>query len=687
MDDPEGLLPGEKGPGRTSKGTTIQSHGFHKWLSGGVLQHVLHKYLEGQDRLRSSMRHLGPAVSAVILLLMQAGMAAAHVWHVPIAVPTVAAALDSAAAGDTVLVTPGVYPAHDLLLKSGVTLRGSTGNPSQVVLDAQLQGRILSGSNLEPGTLISDLSFVNGYAAGEPGGAVQVSGGTLVLRGCRFLDNQSDSHGGALYLGDCDSVTVDNCFFLRNSSYTPDVSAWGGAVALFSADSQSTLRMAHCTLDSSSSGGPGGAIGMENGNLYLTDCEITGSRSGLRYWAAGAGIFARRYETQPSSGPVPDLEVVIADCRFVGNIGLLPVVDPYAADGGGVLVRGHDADHRYSVHVTNSWFSENYNAQGAGIYVGRFCNGLIQWSTFYRNRAFLDGGAANKGGAPPESQGETARFEYCLFQENDCGSDQNGVPAPTHGKGGAFMTRYYPRGELLNCTFVNNRCGGALHRGDAIYHYGEGMAFTDSLQKCLLINNVFYGDNGVDVQVRGDAEGFTEVAHCAYGPGQFVCTGVVPTGTVTLLESPFQSDLDLHLRPGSLCIDAGVDLGFGIDLDGQVVPQGAGPDIGAYESQDLSSAGVVPAAASPRLTAYPNPFNPLTTLAFDLPRPGPVVLEIFAVDGSRVRRLLVAEHPAGPGRVIWDGRDDTGRPVPSAAYLARLAGPGGLATCRLLLVK
>ncbi len=667
---------------------TNESRRMCKRLNGWVLGRTVHKRLEVGGASVSPLRHGGPAAVVAVFLFLQAGMAAAHVWHVPIAVPTVTAALDSAIAGDTVLVTPGVYVAHDVVLKSGVTLRGSTGNAEQVVLDAQQQGRVLSGADLEPGSVISDLSLVNGHAAGEAGGAVHVSGGTLQLRNCRFLDNHSDSHGGALYLGDCDSVIVEDCVFLRNSASTPDVSSWGGAVAVFSEDSQSALRMTHCLLDSNSSSGPGGAIAAENVSLDLADCEVTGSRSGLRYWSAGAGLFARRYETQYSSGPVPDLEIVVDRCRFVGNVGLWPEGDPFASDGGGMLVRGHDADHLYFVHVTNTWFSENYNAQGSGIYVGRYCNGLIQWSTFYRNRAFLDGGAANKGGAPLYSQGETARFEYCLFQENDCGLDQDGVPAPSHGKGGAFMTRHYPRGELINCTFVNNRCGGAQHLGDAVYHFSEGIAFTDSLQKCLLINNIFYGDNGIDVQVRGDADGFTEVAHCAFAPGEFVCPGVVPTETVTLLEFPFVSDLDLHLRPGSPCIDAGVDLGLALDLDGQVVPQGSGPDIGVYESPpSLSTAGDVPATPSLRLTAYPNPFNPLTTLAFELPRPGPVLLEVFAVDGSRVRRLLVAEHPAGPGRVIWDGRDDAGRPVPSATYLARLVGPGGPATCRLLLVK
>ncbi len=70
--------------------------------------------------------------------------------------------------------------------------------------------------------------------------------------------------------------------------------------------------------------------------------------------------------------------------------------------------------------------------------------------------------------------------------------------------------------------------------------------------------------------------------------------------------------------------------------------------------------------------AVPNPFNPLTTLSFDLAGPGPVRLDVFDLRGRLVRRLLDQPLPAGVHRVAWDGRDSKGRAAASGTYLYRL---------------
>jgi hypothetical protein len=84
----------------------------------------------------------------------------------------------------------------------------------------------------------------------------------------------------------------------------------------------------------------------------------------------------------------------------------------------------------------------------------------------------------------------------------------------------------------------------------------------------------------------------------------------------------------------------------------------------------------------------PNPFNPMTMLRFGVPRSGPVTLEIFDARGAQVRTLLrEVRLSAGIQRVAWDGRDDSGRPVASGVYLARLLAGGTVLHRRLALVK
>ncbi|MBK9472430.1 MAG: hypothetical protein IPO18_09105 [bacterium] len=84
----------------------------------------------------------------------------------------------------------------------------------------------------------------------------------------------------------------------------------------------------------------------------------------------------------------------------------------------------------------------------------------------------------------------------------------------------------------------------------------------------------------------------------------------------------------------------------------------------------------------------PNPFNPSTTLAFELPRSAAVSLVIVDAAGRRVRTLLSAV-PLDRGRhqASWDGRDDAGRGAAAGLYFAHLEADGSSASRRLMLLK
>jgi hypothetical protein len=71
----------------------------------------------------------------------------------------------------------------------------------------------------------------------------------------------------------------------------------------------------------------------------------------------------------------------------------------------------------------------------------------------------------------------------------------------------------------------------------------------------------------------------------------------------------------------------------------------------------------------------PNPFNPVTTIAFDVPDLGgavPVLLTIHTVDGSVVRTLVDEVLGAGRHVTVWDGRDGRGLRSASGVYFCRL---------------
>lgn len=87
------------------------------------------------------------------------------------------------------------------------------------------------------------------------------------------------------------------------------------------------------------------------------------------------------------------------------------------------------------------------------------------------------------------------------------------------------------------------------------------------------------------------------------------------------------------------------------------------------------------------LRISPNPFNPVTTLSFDLAASAAVRLEIVGVDGRLVTTLIASRLEAGPHRAIWRGLDGRGAPVASGVYFAKLLAGDEVETQKLVLVR
>jgi len=70
---------------------------------------------------------------------------------------------------------------------------------------------------------------------------------------------------------------------------------------------------------------------------------------------------------------------------------------------------------------------------------------------------------------------------------------------------------------------------------------------------------------------------------------------------------------------------------------------------------------------------FPNPFNPSTKLAFELPKTTHVRLSIYDMIGREVRSLADCSYPAGYTEIVWDGRNGSGAEVASGVYFCRIA--------------
>ncbi|HJM47938.1 MAG TPA: T9SS type A sorting domain-containing protein [Candidatus Marinimicrobia bacterium] len=65
--------------------------------------------------------------------------------------------------------------------------------------------------------------------------------------------------------------------------------------------------------------------------------------------------------------------------------------------------------------------------------------------------------------------------------------------------------------------------------------------------------------------------------------------------------------------------------------------------------------------------AYPNPFNPLTTISYTLQKPSYVVFSVLNINGEEIDRLVDSTQDTGPRSIIWDSKDH-----PSGVYLFKL---------------
>jgi len=97
---------------------------------------------------------------------------------------------------------------------------------------------------------------------------------------------------------------------------------------------------------------------------------------------------------------------------------------------------------------------------------------------------------------------------------------------------------------------------------------------------------------------------------------------------------------------------------------------------------------VTAAPAAPRLLQnVPNPFNPSTSISFELPAAGHVRMRVFRADGSWVTNLVDRAYGAGTHRVVWDGRDQNGAAVASGPYIVRLQADGIAESIKMMLVR
>ncbi|MFC1563744.1 beta-propeller fold lactonase family protein [candidate division KSB1 bacterium] len=84
---------------------------------------------------------------------------------------------------------------------------------------------------------------------------------------------------------------------------------------------------------------------------------------------------------------------------------------------------------------------------------------------------------------------------------------------------------------------------------------------------------------------------------------------------------------------------------------------------------------------------YPNPFNPVTTIKFEIPRPGRVVIRVYNVLGQEVKTIVNKDYMPGFHRVRWNGVNNFGRRVSTGMYIYRIIYGNNVISKKMVIIK
>ncbi|MCF7793886.1 MAG: hypothetical protein K9N09_09085 [Candidatus Cloacimonetes bacterium] len=604
----------------------------------------------------------------LIILLISSISSWCNIINVPADQPTIQAGIDAAADADTVLVQPGTYNESIDFLGKNITVaslyyiyedpsfiyttiisHGYVGSAVSFIHGEENSAKFIGftisncGSVFGGGIVIGNYSnptldnlVITGNNAGSGGGIYCVNSNPI-LTNLTITDNDAigmPSYGGAIHFADCDEIFIDNCQISGNSAEDNG----------------------------------GGIYAVNCGEIIIEQSEIINNNSSLY----GAGIYA-------------------------GNCGLLSLENCAVTDNETGGSGGNFWLDDVICDISNSVINEGH----AFSYGGGF---LIENSDLTFNDIEMISNHASFGGAIYATDSE-------IFI-------QNALMRHNGGENGTFVKGINSEMTCINCIIADHEC----------YQYGIILGST------RLINSVLYGNSaqepngdlfaGVHTIVNSIIWSNTEPYFSDMTEVHYSCVenGWNGTGNIILdplFMNPFE--YDFHLQDNSPCIGAGINeieingityFAPDFDLEGNDRPDPVGsmPDMGAYENplgepQVEISNNQLP-TTNLQLTNYPNPFNPNTTISFSVTQTSPfATIEIFNLKGQKVKTFTFPSgssatregksHPEpveGYGTspsysVVWNGDDDSGKPVSSGIYFARMKNGNKNFTRKMLLMK
>ncbi len=442
----------------------------------------------------------------------------------------------------------------------------------------------------------------------------------------------------------------------------PDVDATAGWRGLRLADLQTdTFSLAFTTIENVRQGQFSyGALSILNCSARLDNCIIRDNVADGMYTSTFGTIIATGCVFTNNRGEVNfpygmacyigSGEFLAQHCRFIDNFALI--------DGGAIL------SNYGRVRLEHCEFENNScNLWGGAL---SFAHGSI---SAYDCRFFDCSGS--QGGAAYIAAVDSAIFDRCLFQ-----SCEAGIGSAIHVPPSFSIPLI-----VKHCNFISNASGST--------------AVVDLGLQGRIYNSLFVDNTGAVIAFNGE---LNQVDHCDFFPRHNeLFQGVAPPELAELDRVNINGDStdaygnlfldplfvaadsgDFHLRENSPCIDAG-------DPESPQDPDQTIADIGMYFYEQEVATQPNPPGLVYKFEFYPvspNPFNPSTTLRFELREADFVTLKIYDLTGREVSTLVNAPLARGNHALTWNASSFS-----SGTYYAVLTANARRAVQKLLLVK
>lgn len=481
---------------------------------------------------------------------------------------------------------------------------------------------------------ITDVTIINNHATNNGGGIVCKTECSPIIENNIISNNIADNEAGGILSKLYCNPTI------TNNTITNNIAIGNGGGVCFSDTSGATLT--NNIIENNTADNGAGIFCVNHSSPILTDLTIINNYA----YNNGGGIALKG-----------DCHPVISNNVITDNIA--------ENDAGGITCKLNS-----NASIKNNLIQNNISGGNGG---GLYCEGSYPIVT--NNN--IDSNSANNGGGVFCFSQSYAMLIGNLITNNIALPDSN-----AGGNGGGICCKDSADILITNCTISDNE---AENGGGIFIRTTSNPTLTNSIIWWNYPNQVYLNDDDCDpdfyycdvaggtIGFDGDGAGdeyFGDYEYNIYDIPNFVNEG----------EHPYA------LNSSSSCIDAGDSDTSGlylpiVDIAEYVRIQNDRIDMGAYEYGNMTgiptSDGINAPAVMTLYPNFPNPFNPVTTITYDLAVDSHVTLKIYNPLGQAVKTIH-ENQPQFSGRYYtkWAGTDDAHREVPSGIYFYRLTVNG-----------